>query len=101
MRTSVAIVKGKKARGLEEVRQMMGKLFSLIGPASKIIPPNSRVLIKPNLTKEENCWEQGIITGPIFMQALIEEVQKANPAEVTVGEAIAVGKNTRKAFAAN
>lgn len=101
MRTSVAIVKGKKARGLKEVRQMMGKLFSLIGPAPKIIPPGSRILIKPNLTKEENCWEQGVLTGPIFIQALIEEIQKAKPAEVVVGEAIAIGKNTKKAFAAN
>ena len=80
---------------------MMGDLFSLIGPASKIIPPKSRVLIKPNLTAEENLWEKGILTGPIFMQALVEEVQKANPAEVIIAEAIAIGLNTKKAFAAN
>jgi uncharacterized protein (DUF362 family) len=80
---------------------MMGDLFSLIGPASKIIPPKSRVLIKPNLTAEENLWEKGIVTGPVFMQALVEEVQKANPAEVIIAEAIAIGLNTKKAFAAN
>ncbi len=101
MSTSVAIVKGKKGKDLNEVRRMMGELFSLIGPASKIIPPNSRVLIKPNLTAEENLWEKGILTGPIFMQALVEEVQKARPAEVIVAEAIAVGLNTKKAFVAN
>ena len=77
MPTSVAIVKGKNGKDLNEVRRMMGELFSLIGPASKIIPPNSRVLIKPNLTAEENLWEKGALTGPIFMQALVEEVQKA------------------------
>jgi uncharacterized protein (DUF362 family) len=80
---------------------MMGELFSLIGPASKIIPADSRVLIKPNLTAEENLWEKGILTGPVFMQALVEEVQKANPAEVIIAEAIAIGLNTKKAFAAN
>jgi len=99
--TSVAIVKGKNGKDLHEVRRMMGELFSLIGPASRIIPPHSRVLIKPNLTAEENLWEKGILTGPIFTRALIEEVQKANPAEVVIAEATAIGLNTKKAFAAN
>jgi uncharacterized protein (DUF362 family) len=101
MKTSVAIVKGKNGKDLKEVRRMMGELFSFIGPASKIIPPNSRVLIKPNLTAEETLWEKGILTGPVFMQALVEEVQKANPAEVIIAEAIAIGLNTKKAFVAN
>jgi len=98
---SVAIVKGKNGKDLKEVRKMMGELFSLIGTAPKLIPRGSRVLIKPNLTAEENLWEKGILTGPIFMQALVEEVQKARPAEVIIAEAIAVGLNTKKAFAAN
>jgi uncharacterized protein (DUF362 family) len=99
--TSVAIVKGKNGKDLKEVRKMMAELFSLIGPAPKIIPRGSRVLIKPNLTAEENLWERGILTGPVFMQALVEEVQKARPEEVIIAEAIAVGLNTKKAFAAN
>jgi len=101
MPTSVAIVKGKNGRNLGEVRKMMGELFSLIGPASKIIPPQSKVLIKPNLTAEENLWEKGVITGPIFMQALVEEVQKARPREVIIAEATAIGLSTKKAFGAN
>jgi uncharacterized protein (DUF362 family) len=101
MTTSVAIVKGRNGKDLNEVRKMMGEIFSLIGPASKIISPKSRVVIKPNLTAEESLWEKGIVTSPIFMQALIEEVQKARPAEVVVAEAIAVGLNAKKAFAAN
>ncbi len=101
MPTSVAIVKGRNGKDLNEVRKMMGKLFELIGPAEKIIPRGGRVLIKPNLTAEEKLWEKGILTGPIFMQALVEEVQKAGPAEVIIAEATAVGLNTKKAFAAN
>ena len=101
MATSVAIVKGKNGKNLKEVRKMMGELFSLIGPTPKLIPRGSRVLIKPNLTAEENLWEKGILTGPIFMQALVEEVQKAGPAEVIIAEAIAIGLNSKKAFAAN
>jgi uncharacterized protein (DUF362 family) len=97
----VAIVKGKNGRDLNEVRRMMGELFALLGPASKVIPPNSRVLIKPNLTAEENLWEKGILTGPVFMQALVEEVQKAKPSEIIIAEAIAIGLNTKKAFMAN
>ena len=99
--TSVAIVKGRNGKDLKEVRKMMGELFSLIGPTPKLIPRGSRVLIKPNLTAEENLWEKGILTGPIFMQALVEEVQKAGPAEVIIAEAIAIGLNSKKAFAAN
>jgi uncharacterized protein (DUF362 family) len=99
--TSVAIVKGNNGKDLNEVRRMMGELFSLIGPVSKIIPPNSHVLIKPKLTSEENLWEKGILTSPVFVKALIEEVHKANPAEVIIAEAIAIGLNTKKAFAAN
>ena len=99
--TSVAVVKGKNGKDLKEVRKMMGELFSLIGPASKGIPPNSRILIKPNLTAEANLWEKGILTGPVFMQALVEEVQKSRPVEVIIAEAIAIGLNTKKAFAAN
>ena len=101
MATSVAIVKGKNGKNLKEVRKMMGELFSLIGTAPMLIPRGSRVLIKPNLTAEENLWEKGILTGPIFMRALVEEVQKAGPAEVIIAEAIAIGLNTKKAFAAN
>jgi uncharacterized protein (DUF362 family) len=99
--TSVAIIKGKNGKDLREVRKMMAELFSLIGPAPNLIPRGSRVLIKPNLTAEENLWEKGILTGPVFMQALVEEVQKARPEEVIIAEAIAIGLNTKKAFAAN
>lgn len=101
MPTQVALVKGKNGKDLKEVRQMMNELFALIGPAAQIIPRGSKVLIKPNLTAEENLWEKGIHTSPIFMQALIEEIQKANPAEIIIAEGTAIGLDTKKAFAAN
>ena len=101
MSTSVAIVKGKDGRDLNELRAMMSELFFHVGPPSRIIPSGSRVLIKPNLTSEENVWEKGIVTSPLFVQALVEEVQKANPAEIVIAEATAVGLNTKKAFASN
>ena len=80
---------------------MMADLFALIGPPSKIIPPGSRVLIKVNLTSEEKLWDKGILTSPLFTRALVEEVQKARPAEVIIAEGTAVGQDTKKAFAAN
>jgi len=80
---------------------MMADLFALIGPPSKIIPPGSRVLIKVNLTAEEKLWDKGILTSPLFTRALVEEVQKAQPAEVIIAEGTAVGQDTKKAFAAN
>lgn len=101
MLKTVALVKGKNGKDLNEVRKMMRELFNLIGPAPQIIPRGSKVLIKPNLTAEENLWERGIHTSPIFMQALIEEIQKANPAEIIIAEGTAIGLDTKKAFAAN
>ena len=101
MPTSVAIVKGNNGRDLDDVRRMMTNLFALIGPPSKIIPPGSRVLIKVNLTAEEKLWDKGILTSPLFTRALVEEVQKARPAEVIIAEGAAVGQDTKRAFAAN
>jgi uncharacterized protein (DUF362 family) len=101
MPTSVAIVKGNNGRDLDDVRRMMTNLFALIGPPSKIIPRGGRVLIKVNLTSEDNLWERGILTSPLFTRALVEEVQKARPAEVIIAEGTAVGQDTKKAFAAN
>jgi uncharacterized protein (DUF362 family) len=101
MPTSVAIVKGNNGRDLDDVRRMMTNLFALIGPPSKIIPPGSRVLIKVNLTAEEKLWDKGILTSPLFTRALVEEAQKARPAEVIIAEGAAVGQDTKRAFAAN
>jgi len=101
MSASVAVVKGKNGKDLDELRRMRNALFSHVGPAARIIPKGSRVLIKPNLTSDENTWEKGAVTSPLFMQALIEEVKTAEPAEIIVAEAIAVGLNAKKAFAAN
>jgi len=101
MSASVAIVKGQNGRDLDDVRRMMTDLFALIGPAPRIISRESRVLIKVNLTAEERLWDKGILTSPLFTQALVEEVQKARPAEVIIAEGAAVGQDTKKAFAAN
>ena len=101
MPTSVAIVKGTNGRDLDDVRHMMTDLFALIGPASKIIPRESRVLIKVNLTSEDKLWDKGILTSPLFTRALVEEIQKARPSEVIIAEGAAVGQDTKKAFAAN
>jgi uncharacterized protein (DUF362 family) len=101
MPTSVAIVKGRNGRDLDDVRRMMGDLFGLIGPPSRIIPEGSRVLIKVNLTSEEKLWDKGMLTSPLFTRALVEELRKARPAEVVIAEGTAVGQNTKKAFAAN
>lgn len=101
MPTSVSIVKGKNGRDIDDVRRMMTDLFALIGPGSRIIPEKSRVLIKVNLTSEDKLWDKGILTSPLFTQALVEEVQKARPAEVIIAEGTAVGLSTKKAFASN
>ncbi len=57
-----------------------------------------RVLIKPNITADSVSWETGVVTNPNLVHAVVKEVLKHNPAEVTIAEAIAVGLDVGKAF---
>ncbi|MGI8468314.1 MAG: DUF362 domain-containing protein, partial [Pyrinomonadaceae bacterium] len=60
------------------------------GAFGNIVKENSRVLIKPNFVLHKNQGSGGllpIITHPSIIKAVAQEVLKANPAQVTVGDA--------------
>ena len=60
------------------------------GAFGKIINENSRVVIKPNFVLHKNQGGGGLlplVTHPSVIKAVVGEVLKANPAQVTVGDA--------------
>jgi uncharacterized protein (DUF362 family) len=83
----VSIVKGTDAE------KMVGEALSLLGGASKLIKPNSTVVVKPNVGhpfKEETS----VNTSTAVVSAVIKELRKARPKEIILAEASARGCDT-------
>ena len=75
----VAIVRVIEQRIDDAVEALLG----LLGNSSEIIPPGSRVLIKPNLVFPPT--DRGI-THTELVEAVVRMVADASPAEVMIGE---------------
>jgi uncharacterized protein (DUF362 family) len=59
-------------------------------PLGAVIQPGARVLIKPNLVLHQNEGCGGIeplVTNPTLIRAVVEAALKADPLEVTIGDA--------------
>ena len=97
MRHTVSLVKTSGIE-TEPLRQAVERALSLIGSPLQAIGPDSRVIIKPNITADNLPWEQGIVTNPHLIRAIIELVMERGPKEVAVAEAIAVGLDVKKAY---
>jgi len=83
MDSRVALVKCQ-TYDAREVDAALNRALSLLGGIEKIIKPNSKVLIKPNLltdSKPEDC----ITTHPQVVEAVISLVKKTN-AEIYLGD---------------
>jgi len=87
----VSIVKGTDAE------KMVAEAFSLLGGVDTLIKPNSTVVLKPN-AGHPFPPESSVNTNPAMVAAVIKEVRKANPKEVIVAEAAAVGCDTIQSF---
>jgi uncharacterized protein (DUF362 family) len=80
-----------------KVREAVEKLSGLLGwsdadrgPLGQIVPPGSKVVIKPNFVMHENSGPWGmppLITHQSLVTAATEAALRANPAEVLVGDA--------------
>jgi len=84
-------------RAAREVAEALDGLH----PASEVIRPGSRVVIKPNLTADTELWQQGIVTNPFTVEGIIRWCQKAGPSEIAVAEATACGLDNKQAFRKN
>ena len=79
------------------VQDMIHYALEDLGGLYHIIPPDRRILIKPNLVIAKTN-DTGATTNPSVIEALIKEVIKTNPAEIAIGESSSAGDDTMKAF---
>jgi uncharacterized protein (DUF362 family) len=87
----VGIAQGKEV--IKAVRQAV----SLAGGLDKLISPDSRVLIKPNLSVALPA-RSGVTTDPRVVTALIHLVREAGAREILVGESAVVGFDAGEIF---
>ncbi|MBC7294351.1 MAG: DUF362 domain-containing protein, partial [Thermoleophilia bacterium] len=80
----VAIAKG------DDPEKMVAEVFALLGGTENLIRPRSTVVIKPNAGHPAKA-ETSVNTSPEVVAAVIREVKKANPRDVIVAEAAAIG----------
>jgi uncharacterized protein (DUF362 family) len=80
----VAIAKG------DDPEKMVAEVFALLGGVENLVRPRSTVVLKPNAGHPAGA-ETSVNTSPGLVAAVIKEVMKANPKEVIVAEAAAIG----------
>lgn len=90
-RSVVSIVKGTNAQ------EMIGEALSLLGGVRSLIKPGSVVVIKPN-AGHPSLPETSVNTSPAFVAAVIKELRKAQPKEIIMAEASAMGCDTLECF---
>ena len=85
----VSIVKGT------DVEKMVEEALAHLGGVKALIRPKSTVVLKPNAGHPAGA-ETSVNTNPEVVAAVIKEVRKANPKEIIIAEAAAMGCDTMK-----
>lgn len=85
-RAKVSIVKASDY-DLAQVYTAIKTSLDLIGGLEAIVKPGSRVLVKINHLSPPSEAEKGIVTHPVFVQAVLK-LLKETGAEITVGDDI-------------
>ena len=70
-----------------EIYAAMEKGIELIGGLAKIVPPGSKVFVKINHLSPPSPAERGIVTHPVFVEAVLDLLKKVG-ADITVGDDI-------------
>jgi len=83
----VSIVKGT------DPEKMIEEALSLLGGLDNLIKPNSTIVIKPN-SGHPIPPETSANTSPTFVSAVIKVLRRANPKEIILAEAAAIGCDT-------
>jgi uncharacterized protein (DUF362 family) len=76
---------------------MVEEVLSLLGGVQSLIKPNSTVVLKPN-AGHPIPPETSANTSPAFVSAVINVLRKANPKEIILAEASAIGCDTMESF---
>jgi len=82
-RVSVAAVKAQKYN-LDELVPAVRQSLKLIGGLSAIVKPGDKVFVKINHLPPRSLPERGIVTHPVFTEAVIV-LLKEKGVEITVG----------------
>ena len=91
--STVALAHGK------DVQENVTRVFEMMGGVTKMIEPNSTVVLKPNAGHAAPP-EFAVCTHPETVRAVIREVKKANPKRIVIAEAAAVGCDTIECYEA-
>ena len=83
----VSIVKG------EDAESMVEEALSLLGGVKALIRPKSTVVLKPN-AGHLGGPDTSVNTSPEVVAAVIREIRKAEPKEIILAEAAAIGCDT-------
>jgi uncharacterized protein (DUF362 family) len=83
----VSITKGS------DLPKMIDETFSLLGGLNNLIKPNATIVVKPNAGHYFGP-ETSANTSPAVVAAVIKKLREANPKEIIVAEAAAVGCDT-------
>jgi len=86
-KSAVSIVKGT------DPDKMVEEALSLLGGVRSLIKPGSVVVVKPNAGHPEPP-ESSVCTSPAVVAAVIKELRKAQPKEIILAEASAIGCDT-------
>ena len=81
--SKVAVLRAEEYN-LDLLKGKISEIFQLLGGVEKFIPPNARVLIKPNLLSARKP-EDAVVTHPAFVQAVIEVI-KPRTENIAIGD---------------
>jgi len=81
----------------ETIKTMVNKCLQDLGGIEQLVPPGSRILLKPNMVVAKPN-STGATTNPLIIDALIENLVYTSPCEIIIGESSEVGHDTMQAY---
>ncbi|MFN3346268.1 MAG: DUF362 domain-containing protein, partial [Candidatus Bipolaricaulaceae bacterium] len=91
MKAKVAIVRAKNYE-LAELRWALEKAFSSLGGLEESVPRGAQVFVKVNLLPPPSPPERGIITHPVFTEAVLSLLKEITP-HIVVGDDVHEAKS--------
>jgi uncharacterized protein (DUF362 family) len=85
-KTKVSLVRAHDYE-FSQIHAALGKAIDLIGGLQKVVKPGARVFVKINHLSPPSPAERGIVTHPVFVEAVLELLKVAG-ADITVGDDI-------------
>jgi uncharacterized protein (DUF362 family) len=81
----------------ESIKTMVSNCLQDLGGIEQLVPPGSRILLKPNMVVAKPN-SSGATTNPLILDALIEHLMQTSPGEIIIGESSEVGCDTMQAY---